>query len=308
MISVPSEFWKDLASTHTEQLGAYGLGEIKRHQALRYFTWRWQWRERKKSEQLRYLLGNTSTPTKLRAAFSWQPLDKGLWCGPGWSVCDRWFYTFATRLLWDLATRVGDVRVLALGEPMLGNPLPVLRRGALVSQDLANSAIEVAAIKRALGGRRPTSILEVGAGYGRTAYALLGLFPEARYTVVDINPARALCNWYLSTLYPRRDIRFLSPAEATPERLGRVDLAVSISSLQEMTSGQVSAYLQLFDDTVAGTVFLKQWQRWVNPADGVVLDFDEYPVPDRWRQLFRSPAPVQTAFVEAAWEIGVGND
>jgi putative sugar O-methyltransferase len=302
--STPSRFWQDLAAAHESQLSAHGLGEIKRQQALRYFTWQWRWSQRKSSEQLRYLLDHSSTMTKLEAALSPQPLGAALWRGPEWSVRDRWLYAFATRLIWDVALRQGDAAVLALGEPALGNPPPVLRRGALVSQDLANSALEVAAIKRALGGRVPSSIVEIGGGYGRTAYALLGVFPAASYTIIDIQPARSLSTWYLSSLYPDRDITFLSPEEATPERLGRVDLALSISSLQEMTPDQVGIYLELFDEAVLGTVFLKQWQRWTNPVDGVVLDLDEYPVPERWRQLFKTPAPVQTAFVEAAWDVG----
>lgn len=302
--SVPSRFWQELAASHAEQLSTYGLGEIKRQQALRYFTWQWRWAQRKSSEQLRYLLDNTSTRAKVEAALTFQPLGTALWRGPEWSLRDRWFYAFATRLIWDVALREGDRAVLALGEPSLGNPPPVLRRGAVVSQDLANSALEVAAIRRALGGREPTSILEIGGGYGRTAYGLLGAFPDARYTIVDIQPARSLSAWYLSTLYPGRDITFLSPEEATPDRLGRVDLAISISSLQEMIPDQVSSYLKLFDDTVQGVVFLKQWQRWTNPVDGVVLDLDHYPVPNSWRQLFKAPAAVQTAFVEVAWRVG----
>jgi hypothetical protein len=44
----------------------------------------------------------------------------------------------------------------------------VRRRGRLISQDLANTALESTAIPRALGGEPPRSIVEVGAGYGRT--------------------------------------------------------------------------------------------------------------------------------------------
>jgi putative sugar O-methyltransferase len=301
--TTPSHFWRDLAGAHVEQLSHHGLGEIKRQQALRYFTWQWRWSQRRNSEQLRYLLANTTTLAKVEATLARQPLTEGLWRGPGWSRRDRWFYAFATRLIWTVALTQGSSDVLALGEPSLGNPPPVLRRGALISQDLANSALEVAAIRRALQGRTPTSILEVGAGYGRSAYALLGVFPKARYTIVDILPARSLSTWYLSTLYPDRDITFLAPEEATPARLGHVDLAISISSLQEMTPRQVAHYLDLFNQTVEGTVFLKQWQRWTNHVDGVVLDMDDYPVPTRWNAQFNTAAPVQTAFVEAAWHV-----
>jgi hypothetical protein len=144
--------------------------------------------------------------------------------------------------------------------------------------------------------------LEIGAGYGRTAFALLGVYPHARYTIVDIEPALSLSRWYLSSLFPDRDITFLEADKATTATLGDVDLALSISSLQEMTHEQVRHYLDLLDEGVEGTVFLKQWRRWTNPVDGVVLDFDEYPVPKQWQEVFRETSPVQTAFVQAGWK------
>ncbi len=65
------------------------------------------------------------------------------------------------------------------------------------------------------------SILEVGAGYGRTAYALLNLYPHATYTIVDIEPAILISRWYLTQLFPDRDLRFMSPAGALHIPAGR---------------------------------------------------------------------------------------
>jgi putative sugar O-methyltransferase len=299
--SAPSKFWQELGDSHAEMLGAHGLGEIKRQQALRYFTWQWRWAQVRRSEQMRFLLANTSPLAKVAAAAAPQPLGDALWRGLPWKRSDRWLYTFATRLIWDYALRHGDSEVLALGEPSLGNPPPVIRGGQLISQDLANSALEVAAIRNGLGSTIPRSIVEIGAGYGRTAYALLGIFPAASYTIVDIEPALSVSRWYLASLYPDRDIRFLNADDVTPERIGEVDLAVSISSLQEMTHEQVAAYLRLLEDTVQSHVFLKQWRRWTNPVDQVVLDFEQYPIPPSWHRISYETSPVQTAFVQALW-------
>lgn len=67
------------------------------------------------------------------------------------------------------AHRRDETSTTRLSEPSLGWPLPVKWKGRLVSQDLANSSIEVDAVWRALRGSAPQSILEIGAGYGRTA-------------------------------------------------------------------------------------------------------------------------------------------
>jgi ubiquinone/menaquinone biosynthesis C-methylase UbiE len=147
-------------------------------------------------------------------------------------------------------------------------------------------------------------VLEIGAGYGRTAFALLALFPEASYTIVDIPPALDISRWYLEALYPDRDLAFVDAGDS--ERLpdAGFDLALSISSLQEMLPAEIERYLRLVDRTTrAGIVYLKQRAEWHNPDDRLTTRFDDYPIPERWRLLDRRAAPVQTSFTEAAWEI-----
>jgi putative sugar O-methyltransferase len=303
-IGRPSRFWQDLAREHAEQLDQYGLSDFKRRQALRYFTWQWRWREASRSEQLRFLLAGTPKRHLARALATPQPLSSALWRGLPWGLGDRFLYALATRLLWLYAETHGDQRVLALGEPALGNPPPVVWRGRMVSQDLANCALEAEAINRALEGRTPTSIIEIGAGYGRTAYSLLGLFPEASYTIVDIEPALTLSRFYLTTLYPNRDVRYVDAESGVLDIPASIDLAVSISSLHEMTPQQVSSHLLLLDSVVVdGVVFLKQWYRWHNPVDDVLMEFDRYPIPAAWSLVFREPSPVQTRFAQAAWRV-----
>jgi putative sugar O-methyltransferase len=303
-VGPPSRFWQDLAREHAEQLEQHGLSELKRRQALRYFTWQWRWRDMSRSEQFRFLLAHTPKRALARALATPQPLSPALWRGLPWGPGDRYLYALATRLLWMYAEAHGDRRVLALGEPALGNPPPVLWGGRLVSQDLANCALEAEAIVRALASRTPASILEIGAGYGRTAYSLLGLFPDASYTIVDIEPALTLSRFYLTTLYPGRDVRWVDAERDDSDLPAGVDLAVSISSLHEMTPGQVASHLRLLDEVVVdGVVFLKQWQSWHNPVDDVLMEFDRYPIPAAWSLVFREPSPVQTRFAQAAWRV-----
>jgi putative sugar O-methyltransferase len=300
----PSRFWDQLGAEHRQQLVDFGFDHVKRHQALRYFTWNWRWAHIRSSEQFRFLLAHTSPRVCVAAARESMDLSDEAWAGVPWSRADRRLYCFATRILWEYARRRGAEQVLELPEPLVGDPLPVRWRGRLISQDLANSALETEAILRALDGRAPEHILEVGAGYGRTAYALLGIFPEARYTIIDIEPASEIARWYLGEVCPGRSVAFLGPADAAGIADAQVDLAVSISSLQEMTHEQVRTYLRLFDRVAAGgTVFLKQWRTWRNPVDEIELRFDQYPVPERWVRRFEEPAPVQTRFVQAAWDV-----
>ncbi len=299
----PSRFWARLGAEHERSLAEFGFDQVKRHQALRYFTWRWTWSGLPRSEQFRFLLTHTSPATWARCSRAPMDLSDEAWAGVPWDRADRWLYCFATRLLWEYARGRDTEGILTLPEPQLGSPLPVTWGGRLISQDLANSALEVAAIARALSGRTPRTILEVGGGYGRSAYALMNRFPRARYTIVDIPPSRQIGEWYLSQLFSADRFRCLAPEDLQSDT-ERFDLVLTISSLQEMTPDQVRWYLSLFDEVAPGrTVYLKQWASWRNPEDGVTLTFDEYPVPAPWVQVFRQRAPVQSRFVEAAWHV-----
>jgi hypothetical protein len=59
---------------------------------------------------------------------------------------------------------------------------------------------------------------------------------------------------------------------------GAFGLGLSISSLQEMRADQVAGYLELLDRVCAGVVYLKQWARWDNQADGITQRFEDYPI------------------------------
>jgi putative sugar O-methyltransferase len=298
---VISRFWKKLGEEQSKDLEIYGLTSVKRVQALRYFTWRWDWNQLAGPDG-RYLLGRTDPIKWARAAAMRADLSREAWKPAPWPRVDRWLYTIATRLLWEVALNEGSRDVLALPEPMLGAPFPVPWRGRLISQDLANSSLEMASIGEALGGEVPKHVVEIGAGYGRTAYAILSCYPEASYTVVDIHPAIDISQWYLRLLFPDRDLTFVDAEQGVPQ-LPAFDLSISISSLHEMTLKQVNEYLSAIDKSAmpGATAYFKQWSKWWNPDDEVELSMRDYRLPDRWRMVFERRARVQRLFGEAGW-------
>lgn len=302
-VDQPSAFWQALSAEHSAQLSADGFAMVKRQQALRYFTWQWTWRRVLRSEQFSFLCRNLPISEILTSVWGPDSLSRRSFRGVDWSLIDRYFYVLATRLVWRYAQHHGDDRVLMLDEPVLGCPFPVFLGSKLISQDLANGALEVKTICTALKAGGPRQIVEIGAGYGRIAFILLTLFPEAAYTVVDIEPALSISRWYLTELFPDRSLSFLTPG-VVPEFAGSADLVVSISSLQEMLPDQIAWYLRWMDRVACGgVVYLKQWERWHNSVDDVTVVFDEYPVPDRWELVHDAPAPVQTAFRERVWSL-----
>lgn len=299
---VVSRFWRRLNDEHKRELDRYGLHSVKRVQALRYFTWRWSGK-RLFGNDGRYLLTRTNPFDWMRASMAPIDLDDDAWTPVAWSHVDRWAYAVATRLLWQVALKEGDRAVLALPEPTLGDPFPVQWRGRLISQDLGNTSLEIRSMDEALGGRQPSHVVEVGAGYGRTAYGILGRYPDAAYTVVDIHPAIDISKWYLERLFPHRNLTFIDAEAGVPD-LPKFDLAISISSLHEMTPELVNGYLHAFDRAAnpEAIVYIKQWVDWWNPDDRIATSMRNYRLPDTWNRLFERRAKVQRKFGEAAWQ------
>jgi putative sugar O-methyltransferase len=325
----PSRFWDDLNDRNQRQIDEVGFDSFKRTVNQNYFNWLIV---DPKDPQLRRLLRSwlrRPVPAVLGARVQdWKdvelPPDRSQ---PFRGVRARLWYAVFVALVWESARR-RDVRhrLDVLQEPSLGAPILVKYRGRSISQDLANSAIEISAIEEALGGplRPGQTVFEIGAGYGRVAWMALALTPGLRYVVVDIPPALAIAQEYLTTLFPDRpafrfrhfdryddvaeelgaaEIVFLTPnqLEALPPH--GADLFVNISSFHEMRPDQVANFIGQVGRHTDGVFYMKQWREWMNPVDGIVMRQEDYPIPRSWHRIYERPHPIQTHFFEAAYRI-----
>ena len=152
----------------------------------------------------------------------------------------------------------------------------------------------------------------------------LALTPGLRFILVDIPPALAIAQEYLTSLFPeRRTFRFrhfdrhediaveLSEAEIvflTPNQLEAIppqhaDLFINISSFHEMRPDQVANFLVQVGKHTDGIFYTKQWRAWTNQVDGVTIRQEDYPIPESWEQVYEREHPVQSHFFEAAYRI-----
>jgi putative sugar O-methyltransferase len=166
------------------------------------------------------------------------------------------------------------------------------------------------------------TICELGAGYGRNGFVFLKAFPKCKYIIIDIPPALYISQHYLSSVFRDKkifffrpfdrfadvetdfndaDIVFLLPHQAEMLPAKSIDLFINISSLHEMKIDQIHAYFILIDKLTKEFFYSKQW--WVshNPADGITITPNDYPVPTKWKQLFFRKSTVQTYFFEAMY-------
>jgi putative sugar O-methyltransferase len=320
----PSAFWEDFSGLHLALLRDEGFTRFKRSINQTYFQFMVL---SPRDEQFRAVLRSWLAHPRLdvlRARLA-EPVQLRTDLLPGLRTrSERFWYARYVAALWEEVSRRDRHRILEqLEEPRLGAPIAVRHRGRFISQDLCNSALELVAI---LDGLEPAGlpvgarVIEVGGGYGRVAWAALTVRPDLRVVLVDIPPALAVAERYLTTLFPHlptlRFRRFEDPREIedalrsaqlaflTPNQLERLepleaDLAINISSLHEMRPDQIERQLELIDRQCRGHFYTKQWEAWHNVIDDVTIRRQDYPYPSRWRPVFERRHPVQRGFFEA---------
>jgi putative sugar O-methyltransferase len=265
---LPSKYWQELNRKNLQQLADSKYDNFKSTLARNYFTWI----VNPLNKQIRFLMGEVgvwqSIVIFVAAIFS-----------PRHDLMKRRhtiFYNMLTNLLW-VYVKKNDEGGLPdrLSEPREGNPPRVLRRDRLISQHLANSLLEYEAILHPDVDRREVrTILELGPGYGRTAYVFLKLQPGCRYILVDIPPALYVAQSYLSSVFPERKIFKSGPFDdfaeirrelenaniifVTPNQLESlpdksVDLIVNVSSLHEMRMDQIRYFFRRSNASRAST-------------------------------------------------------
>lgn len=322
---LPSRYWEDLNARNLAQLADRGFGSFKRTVNQNYFAW---------------IVADPRDPQFLAAFAAWVRRPKpsvawarlvdaqGIEAGEGRGqplvpAAARLTHAVYVAMLWEFARRRDRLGLLQrLREPALGDPILVRHGGQLISQDVANSVIEFYAIDEARPVHSNSTVVELGGGYGRLGWLLLSAVPGVRYLAVDIPPALAVAQRYLTTLFPdlptyqfrsgspdpaaigRSRLAFLTPNQLDELPPMGADLFVNISSLQEMRPEQISRYLGLVGRHTRGTFYMKEWRSWTNPIDQVTITEADYPIPAQWRKYYSRRHPIQTHFFEAAYLVG----
>ncbi len=305
----PSKFWQELNQRHSKRLASSGIENFKRTLAKDYFTWM---RVLPWDSQIRFLISHLPLSATLRAAVgAFAPLKhRHIPLAEGLAL------NFLTRLLWQYAERELPDELAGLSEPPAGNPPRILHGGRPVSQDLANSVLEYRSMAPVAKG----IVCELGGGYGRNAFVTASLASVRKYVMVDIPPALAVAQEYLSAVFPEKrhfefrafsdfdavraefesaDFAYLLPHQLALLPEGYVDLFVNISSLHEMRIDQIHHYLAEIRRLVrpGGHFYLKAWKVSNNPIEQIVVREEDYPL-DGWIEIFRRTTAVQTRFFE----------
>jgi putative sugar O-methyltransferase len=324
----PSNFWRSLNDRNLRQLDDEGFSHFKRTINMNYFGWVPHTLRDDQLHAMAISWLRHPVPAVFGARLTDSSMFRDAWglnsSAPGRA---RFLHRLYLATLWEHVRRRDRRGILdRLEEPELGDPFVAEYRGRRISLDLGNSVYDLYSATAALpnGTPDPRGVLELGGGYGRVAWAFLEEFPDARYIVCDIPPALAVAQRYLTALFPgRRTFRFrlfddaanvaeeLADAQLaflTPNQLMLLDpldveLFVNVSSLHEMRPEQIAHYLAEADRHTRGFAYLKQWRRWHNPEDDVVIAREDYPIPPSWQELGSRIHPIQPSFFDALYGV-----
>ena len=205
---------------------------------------------------------------------------------------------FDTKELWESLYSYIPAELLdGFSEPMEGNPHHLLCNGRPVTIDLGCSIRESWLLAKHIDLKSAGSIVEVGGGYGRTAYVMHKLYPEASYTMCDIEPSLSLQRWYLTGLFKDDKLDFISPIDLHKD----CDLLIAINCLHEMNAEQIEYYFD-YASKHAKYFYYVCWYEGNVPFDGLVWRKEDYPVKSSWEEVFCQPHP-RDGFFEVLYKI-----
>lgn len=129
----------------------------------------------------------------------------------------------------------------------IGGGISIGYRGINLDLDYLLALQEIIFLKPTLDSIQ--SVMEIGAGYGRTGHSILSLFPSiTEYKILDLPQMLELSRAYLkkvSTPENYKKIKFIPVSSADYKETS--DLIINIDSMQEMDEATVLSYLEDID-------------------------------------------------------------
>jgi putative sugar O-methyltransferase len=219
-----------------------------------------------------------------------------------------------------IAQRFAEVR------EQIGDSTPhLVIDGARVTQDRLNALLEFERISLLGDFADGSTVLEIGAGDGRTAACLMSLMPGIKYIIGDTPPALFLSSGNLRGLFPERrvaaalkassleelsalirgnDLIFIFPHQIRLLADKSIDLFLAIDCLHEMTKATIDDYFAQID-RLARSFYMKVWNTTQVPFDLHRLTRDDYPVRPHWEKVFDEACVFPSNFCEMAYRLPI---
>lgn len=309
-----SNYWNHLNQKNIQQITTSGYQNFKQTVSQNYFTW-------VVSIDHPYASNLKKLVPRRKEKLPSSEINK---VHPFFGKAESILYNQITEYFINYILKIGmSAKLNLVEEPLIGNPAYVTFKGKRVSQDILNSLLEYNAVDKHCKLSKVKTILEVGAGSGRTAFCFMTLLPKVKYIIVDFPPALYVSQTYLRDVFPNRkvmhfrpfntfsdisaefskaDLVFLTPDQIEKLPDGSVDLFLAIDCLHEMKPQSIDRYFAQAD-RLSSFMYYKCWQKTTVPYDGVFYSAESYPVRPNWMKKFVEPCVVPSDFFHALYQI-----
>ena len=197
----------------------------------------------------------------------------------------------------------------------------------VITQYMLTSLLEYEKIKILTNSiNRPLNILELGAGYGRTANMILSLSKDVKYVIADLPPAVFFSKKNLSNYFPNKkiasafgitdksemmkafkknDVLFVFPHQINLFEKKSFDVSLAIGCLCEMEKAQIINYMKIFEN-YSNFLYFRVWE-----YSGLPYSFykyysihkkSDYSIKESWIEHFKDRSIMPSNQFEAGYE------
>ena len=200
--------------------------------------------------------------------------------------------------------------------------------GNKINQDDLNSLLEFEQISRLLKKikDKKNTILEIGAGSGRTAKTVISIMNDVKYVIADIPPAINLCFENMKRYFPEKkivtafeannkndlknilnqnDIVFIFPHQLKLFEKSTFDITLAIDCLHEMEKKIIKIYMSIIENT-SSFLYFKVWEKaglnYSFYEHHSVHNKDHYSIKKHWKEHFKERCLYPSKYYQLGYE------
>ena len=200
-----------------------------------------------------------------------------------------------------------------------------------LTTDKINALFDYEKIDKFVKLQNIKSILEIGAGSGRTSQAIMTFNQNLRYIISDIPPAIFISYTRLKKTFPDKkikflfnyknekslmdeinnnDISFIFPHQMKDIQNKSIDLTLAIDCIHEMDKKTIKNYFHQINK-FSNLFYFSVWKKTIVPYSGIFtktsnqLDYysNDYPIPDNWKKTFEEDLIFPSNYISAGFEL-----
>ena len=321
-----SNYWHILNIGNYETLSKFGIKKYGSTIARNYYTFS----DLSGDEIIKHAIDNLKDSDNLIEIKSSDFFQKH----DGFSFKESIFYNYFCYLLfYNLKlTNVFKYLPLLKNETYLGFNDPHIEIENLnVSIDKIVSLLDYDKIKKTFNLKNFKTVLEIGAGSGRTSEAILSIEKNLKYIICDIAPASYLSYERLKKAFPNKkvsllidiedpdrlneeikfnDISFIFPHQLKMINQNSLDLTIAIDCMHEMDKKTINYYFDSIEKT-SKNFYFSIWENYEVPFSKTLFGkknrlnyhLGDYEIPKKWKNVLSEKLIFPSTFLSLGFKI-----